>query len=165
MLEETLKSINSNLERVAKALEDSNYLYRKCVMKDTEVNIKEEKESTVIQMTPETNSSITVGQAYATNQPQPVLQETPVTAATPQPVTVVTQQPVQQPAATIPTTQVENSFTQEQLAVAMSNAVSAGKMNTVVGILQQFGVQALTQIDPKDYNKVATMLMEAGVKV
>lgn len=161
MLEETLKSINSNLERVAKALEDSNYLYRKCVMKDTEINTKDEKESTVIQMAPETNSNITVGQAYVTNQPQPVLQEPPVTH---QPVTVAAPQQ-EQPVATIPTTQVENSFTQEQLAVAMSNAVSAGKMNTVMGILQQFGVQALTQIDPKDYNKVATMLMEAGVKV
>lgn len=61
--------------------------------------------------------------------------------------------------------QTEKSFTQEELAVAMSNAVSAGKMNVIMGILAQFNVQALTQIDKKDYNKLATMLIEAGVKV
>lgn len=74
-----------------------------------------------------------------------------------------TEMPINQ---TIPVqAQTEKSFTQEELAVAMSNAVSAGKMNVIMGILAQFNVQALTQIDKKDYNKLATMLIEAGVKV
>lgn len=77
----------------------------------------------------------------AVNQPTPINQAIPVQA------------------------QTEKSFTQEELAVAMSNAVSAGKMNVIMGILAQFNVQALTQIDKKDYNKLATMLIEAGVKV
>ena len=58
-----------------------------------------------------------------------------------------------------------DNITQEQLAVAMSNAVSTGKMDVIQGILKQFRVQALTQINPADYNKVATMLKEAGVEV
>lgn len=77
----------------------------------------------------------------AVNQPTPINQAIPVQA------------------------QTEKSFTQEELAVAMSNAVSAGKMKVIMGILAQFNVQALTQIDKKDYNKLATMLIEAGVKV
>ena len=69
------------------------------------------------------------------------------------------------PATTIPATPQAESFTQEQLAVAMSNAVSAGKMNVVMEILGKFNVQALTQVNPADYNKLATMLREAGVNV
>lgn len=69
------------------------------------------------------------------------------------------------PATVIPATPQTESFTQEQLAVAMSNAVSAGKMNVIMEILGKFNVQALTQINPADYNKLATMLREAGVNV
>lgn len=69
------------------------------------------------------------------------------------------------PANVIPATPQTESFTQEQLAVAMSNAVSAGKMNVIMEILGKFNVQALTQINPADYNKLATMLREAGVNV
>ncbi len=69
------------------------------------------------------------------------------------------------PATVIPATPQAESFTQEQLAVAMSNAVSAGKMNVVMEILGKFNVQALTQVNPADYNKLATMLREAGVNV
>lgn len=69
------------------------------------------------------------------------------------------------PATVIPATPQTESFTQEQLAVAMSNAVSAGKMNVIMEILGKFNVQALTQINTADYNKLATMLREAGVNV
>ena len=69
------------------------------------------------------------------------------------------------PATVIPATPQTESFTQEQLAVAMSNAVSAGKMNVIMEILGKFNVQALTQINPADYNKLATMLREEGVNV
>lgn len=69
----------------------------------------------------------------------------------------------QEPVAQIPTAQ--QGFTREQLAVAMSNAVAAGKMATIQNVLQQFNVQALTQINPAEYNKVATLLKEAGVEV
>ena len=79
--------------------------------------------------------------------------------------TVNQQSVIQNQPNAIPTAQIQENFTQEQLAVAMSNAVSAGKMNIIQNILQQFGVQALTQINPSDYNRVATMLKEAGVEI
>lgn len=142
MLEETLKNINSNLERIAKVLESK--------VNSTETTNSSTK---MQESTPE------VGQATIPAQPlsqQPMATEIPQTPVA---------QPVIQTQSTIPTTPVQQSFTQEQLAVAMSRAVTAGKMNIIQGILQQFNVQALTQINPADYNKVASMLKEAGVEV
>lgn len=141
MLEEVLKSINSNLERIAKALEAEN----------VEV-VAEAVHETAKQFRPTENTPVQTVTPAIPQIPAPVVQP------------VQNPEPVQQ-ATAIPTTPVQESFTQEQLAVAMSNAVSAGKMNVIQGILQQFNVQALTQINPADYNKVATMLKEAGVKI
>ena len=141
MLEEVLKSINSNLERIAKALEAENVEVVAEAVHETAKQFRT-TENTVVQ-------TVT-----------PVIPQIPAPVVQP----VQNPEPVQQ-ATAIPTTQIQESFTQEQLAVAMSNAVSAGKMNVIQGVLQQFNVQALTQINPADYNKVATMLKEAGVKI
>lgn len=139
MLEEILKSINSNLERIANALEcKSAYTIG--------VDTSEGVDSQVTE-------KVTAEQAN-TYLPQPGVIQNSVGQAL--------QQVVPQ---AIPTTQIQESFTFDQLAVAMSNAVSAGKMNIIQGILQQLNVQALTQVNPSDYNKVATMLKEAGVTV
>lgn len=130
MLEEVLKTINLNLERIANALEKANEPI----------------------VTPEIRNPI--NNIVMPTQTEPIQQQ-------------VIQNPVAQPVVTttIPTTQVAESFTREQLATAMSKAVSAGKMNIIQGILQQFNVQALTEIAPSDYNKLATMLKEQGVEM
>lgn len=147
MLEEVLKSINSNLERIAKVLEAETIENVTDVMHENAKQFRQAGTTATVQ--PTVQSAITeIPQMLQPIQPEFI-------------------QPAQQPlpVATIPTAQAQESFTQEQLAVAMSNAVSAGKMATIQGILQQFGVQALTQIAPADYNKVAVALKEAGVKV
>lgn len=131
MLEETLKSINSNLERIAKALEIDSVDALAEIVHDTAQQFKQD-------------TSVSTSQIQSQQPMAPQVQ-------TPQPA--------------IPTTPAQQSFTQEQLARAMANAVSAGKMNVIQNILQQFNVQALTQINPSDYNKLATMLKEAGVEV
>lgn len=138
MLEEILKSINSNLERIAKALEVENV--------DAVVDMVHETAKQFGQ----TETTLVIPQAIIPQAPVAEVPQQPIQHATPQ---------------TIPTTQVQENFTLDQLAVAMSNAVNAGKMPVIQGILQQFGVQALTQINPNDYNKLATMLKEAGVEV
>ena len=145
MLENILQSINSNLERIAKTQEET-VKFMKEPVKISAQDIQETVK--VIENTMKDAVQVEAIQA-------PVQVNAQVNAQVPQ-------TPMQQ---TIPTTQVAESFTQEQLAVAMSNAVAAGKMNVIQGILQSFGVQALTQINPADYNKVATMLKEAGVQV
>ena len=135
MLETILNQINSNLEKIAKAQERRNELLESQIASNLKLEDKTQEEQNVLKEIPQ-----------AISQVQSVVQ-------------------VQNQANAIPTTPTQESFTQEQLAVAMSNAVSAGKMDIIQNILQQFGVQALTQINPNDYNKVATMLKEAGVEI
>lgn len=148
MLEEILNKINGNLERIANALE-------KEATKNEEVK-------------PLENTAFVANIANSvTNQVAPVQnQNSVVPVVQPMPV-IPTEQivPTEMVVPTIPTTIVQESFTQEQLARSMSNAVSAGKKDTILNILEQLGVQALTQINPTDYNKLAVMLKEAGVEI
>ena len=137
MLETILNQINSNLEKIAKAQERRNKLLESQIASNLKPEDKAQEEQKVLKDIPQVIPQV-----------QPAVQ-----------------QQVQNQANAIPTTPTQESFTQEQLAVAMSNAVSAGKMDIIQNILQQFGVQALTQINPIDYNKVATMLKEAGVEI
>ncbi len=154
MLEEILNKIDGNLERIANALE-------KEATKNEEVK-------------PLENTAFVANIANnVTNQATPVQNQNSVVPVAPvapvvQPMPVIpTEQivPTETVIPTIPTTIVQESFTQEQLARAMSNAVSAGKKDTILNILERLGVQALTQINPTDYNKLAVMLKEAGVEV
>lgn len=153
MLEEVLKNINSNLEKIANTLEDSDKLLRENFqVRDAKI-VKILADGKDIMPTPKPQVQTTTGLAPV--QQSVLIQDKPAVTG------VVSQAPVQ----TIPTTPVQEGFTQEQLAVAMSNAVAAGKMNAIQGILQQLGVQALTQVNPADYNKLAVMLKEAGVNI
>ena len=153
MLEEVLKNINSNLERIANALENNNKFLRE------NFQIKEAKTVKILAGGEEIMPT-SQPQVQTTIGPVPVQQSVLI-----QDKSAVTGVVSQAPVQTIPTTQIQEGFTQEQLAVAMSNAVSAGKMNVIQGILQQLGVQALTQVNPADYNKLAVMLKEAGVNI
>lgn len=171
MLESILQSINQNLERIANAQEEANVLLKKQMQHvaiGVDVGAAELSKTITETIIPNIEEPINKAEEIPVKvEVQP--QVAPVIPAQPAPMPVApatSVQPVPAPATpVIPTTTVQESFTREQLAVAMSNAVSAGKMNIVQGILQQFGVQALTQINPADYNKVATMLKEAGVNI
>ena len=136
MLETILNEINSNLEKIAKSLES-----------------KKEKSEGVSQNNIQSVQTPVVNTSQNTNKENQVV---PVQAP-------VVPQPVAIPQA-IPTTQ-NVGFTMEQLAAAMSNAVNAGKMNTVLEILHSFNVQALTQVNPADYGKLAALLKEKGIEV
>lgn len=126
MLENILSEINSNLVKIANALESK---------KEGTVGIP------VANIPQNTNVE---------SQVVPV--QAPVTAQ------------LVAPQQAIPTSQ-NAGFTMEQLAAAMSNAVNAGKMNTVLEVLHSFGVQALTQVNPVDYSKLAIALKEKGIEI
>lgn len=148
MLEDILKSINSNLEKIANSLGASdNKLSCECHLDAEKIIAKVEpvnvKGPVVNQPVCDPVQQVTISQPQI-QQAAPVIQQMP---------------------QAMPISNIQQSFTQEQLAVAMSNAVSAGKMGIIQNILQQLNVQALTQVNPADYNKLATMLQEAGVKV
>ncbi len=93
-------------------------------------------------------------------QPQARAPIAPVTPVQP-PVTPV-QQPVT-PVQPVPT-QVA-SYTAEQLALAATQLVDAGRRNELVQLLQSFGVSALTQLPKERYGEFATALRQRGVKL
>lgn len=73
------------------------------------------------------------------------------------------QQTPPQNATQVPTAAV--SYTQEQLAVAASSLLDAGKSNELVSLLASFGVQALTQLPQEHYGAFATKLRELGAQL
>lgn len=65
----------------------------------------------------------------------------------------------------LPTTAVAQEYTQDQVAVAMSGLMDAGKRDMVTQILASFGVQALLQIPKERYPELVLKLREAGANI
>jgi hypothetical protein len=53
----------------------------------------------------------------------------------------------------------------EQLAVAATQLVDAGRRNDLVSLLGSFGVQALTQLPKEHYGVFATQLRAMGARI
>lgn len=68
---------------------------------------------------------------------------------------------VQQPV--VPTS--TQSYTMEQLAVAATQLVDAGRRTELVGLLNSYGVQALTALPKEQYGAFATQLRGLGAKI
>lgn len=97
----------------------------------------------------------TVPTAVPASAPQPAV-PTAVPAA-PQPQTAA-------PApAAVPTT--AQSYTLDQLAVAATQLMDAGRRDEVVQLLHSFGVQALTALPKEQYGAFATALRQLGAKI
>lgn len=99
-------------------------------------------------------------------QSDPAQQQAPVQ----QPKAVPTQQqqaPAQQPApqqqGAVPTSNPE--YDMNQLAVAATQLMDAGKQQDLMALLGEFGVQALTQLPKEQYGAFATKLREKGAKI
>lgn len=65
----------------------------------------------------------------------------------------------------VPTTANVQGYTIEQLQVAAAGLMSAGKGPQVMGILQQFGIQAMTELPKERYGEFATMLRGVGAQI
>ncbi|RDW17018.1 hypothetical protein CWR48_15555 [Oceanobacillus arenosus] len=96
-----------------------------------------------------------VQQQAPVQQPEPI-QQTPVQ----HPVPVAQQAPVQQ---AVPTT--NPVYTIDQLAVAATQLMDAGKRDELIGLLGQFNVQALTALPQEQFGAFATRLRELGAKL
>lgn len=59
----------------------------------------------------------------------------------------------------------ENTYTLDQLAVAATALVDAGKREDLVALLNSFGVQALTTLPKDKYGAFATSLRGMGAKI
>jgi hypothetical protein len=81
---------------------------------------------------------------------------------------VQTQQAVniQTPPAQTPTAPASaQTYTMEQLAVAATQIVDAGRRTELVSVLNSFGVQALTALPKEHYGAFATQLRALGAKL
>lgn len=85
----------------------------------------------------------------------------PTTATTQSPAATVPA-PASNPAP-VPT--AAPTYTQEQLAVAATQLIDAGKRGEVIGLLTAFNVQALTQLPEEQYAAFALALRERGAKI
>jgi hypothetical protein len=66
-------------------------------------------------------------------------------------------------ATQVPTT--TQTYTLDQLAVAATQLVDAGRREELVGLLASFGVQALTALPKEQYGAFATQLRAMGAKI
>lgn len=106
-------------------------------------------------------------------QQAPAQQQAPVTPTQPQ--AVPTQQaPVQQQAPTTPASQQQQpqavptsapTYTFDQLAVAATQLMDAGRMADLQQLLSSFGVQALMELPETQFGAFATKLRELGAKI
>lgn len=83
--------------------------------------------------------------------------------AMPQGQIPVQNQPPAAPA--IPTAAPAQGYTLEQLQVAAAGLMSAGKGPQVMGLMQRFGIQAMTELPKERYGEFAMALREAGAQV
>jgi len=67
------------------------------------------------------------------------------------------------PQAAVPT--APQTYTLDQLAVAATALMDAGKQNELLGLLNHFGVQALTALPKEQYGNFATALRSLGAKI
>ncbi|MEO1815272.1 MAG: hypothetical protein ABGU93_06775 [Acetobacterium sp.] len=95
--------------------------------------------------------------------PAPQQMASPVTVPVDQPIQQPVQQPIQTPPAGIPTSDV--NYTNEQLAVAMTSLVDAGKMDAVRALLNRFNAPSLMQLPKEMYGAFANELRQMGAKL
>ena len=123
------------------------------------------------------STSVTPAQPITQVTPVPTVSSTPLSVASVQPV-IPTATPVpamqtpaaqpvaefQQPAA-IPTSHVAQSYTVEQLQMAMAPLVDAGKMEEIRALLNSFGVPSIMDQQPDQYGALATALRGMGAQI
>ena len=93
---------------------------------------------------------------------QPAAPTTPVQAAAPMaPAQSVT--PVAPTQATVPTTSV--TYTPDDLARAAFALMDSGRQQELIGLLQQFGVNAIPELKPEQFGAFATALRGMGAQI
>lgn len=99
--------------------------------------------------------------------PQASVQNAAPTAPAPQPQPIPAQNAAQQNPTTggLPTSTTPQSYTQDQIAVAMTGLVDRGMQPQVMAILSAMGCQTLLQVPKERYPELVTKLREAGAAI
>ena len=95
----------------------------------------------------------------------PVQAAAPVASAQPAVPTVPAQSvtPVAPTQATVPTTSV--TYTPDDLARAAFALMDSGRQQELIGLLQQFGVNAIPELKPEQFGAFATALRGMGAQI
>lgn len=103
--------------------------------------------------------------AQAVQMPVQMPIQAPAMAPPTAPVPVTAPAAPSQPVQAVPSGAPVQGFSLEQLQVAAAGLMSAGKGQQVMGILQQFGIQAMTELPKERYGEFAMALRGAGAQV
>ena len=96
-------------------------------------------------------------------QQQQPMQQAPQQQPMAQPTQQVPQQ--QQPMQQQPVPTSQTAYSMDQLAVAATQLMDAGKREQLMQLLATFGVQALTTLPQEQYGAFATKLRELGANI
>lgn len=69
------------------------------------------------------------------------------------------------PTTVIPVTNVQHTYTMDELSLAMARALDMGMMTEIQNLMAQFNVSCLAELNPSFYNDLALKLREIGVEV
>lgn len=113
-----------------------------------------------------TGSGVSLGAQV--NQPQPAqVIQFPQVSASAQPIqpqqTAPTAPPQAPPTSGVPTS--TQAYTMDQLAVAATTIIDAGRRQEVVQLLAQFGAPSLMLLPKEQYGAFATALRSIGAKI
>ncbi|EFM10140.1 hypothetical protein PaecuDRAFT_3099 [Paenibacillus curdlanolyticus YK9] len=112
-----------------------------------------------------TPNTAPIGQAPVSTAPSTPLGASPSTPVPVAPVGTASLAPAPvAPFGAVPTA-LPTSYTMEQLAVAATPLMDAGRQAEVVQLLQSFGAQALTQLPKERYGEFATALRAMGAQI
>lgn len=163
-LAESVKSLESNSFNQANTefLEMNQPISAAELPGQTQMNIPQ-------QTTVDTNPSVQSVTPVPT-QGAPVVQPTAVPVVSQYNAQQVPPTPVQQnipPVQAAPTTvpTATATYTLQQLALAGTQLVDAGRRDEVLALLSAFGVNALTELPKEQYGAYATKLREMGAKI
>lgn len=96
----------------------------------------------------------------------PVVPVSPVpTAASAPPVGAPVAPPAPAPAAPAVPVAGAPTYTLGQISRAGAALVDAGKMESLLGLLSRYGIQAITQLAPEQYGAFATELRALGAQI
>ena len=95
--------------------------------------------------------------------PAPAAAPASAPAPTPAAVPVATAPPAVAPLPTVPTS--AQTYTQDQLALAASGLIDAGKLAELQQLLASFNVDSLARLPADQYGAFATKLREMGAKI
>lgn len=160
-------TININAPELAQALNNIAHVIA-ITVSGMDKGLEAEPQQPVLQQIP---NAVPVNNISANNVP---VTNVPVQQAPIQNVTVqqppaqpqynnqpqIQQAPVQQ---SVPTQ--TQTYTMDQLAIAATQLMDSGKRTELIGLLGQFGVQALTALPKEQYGAFATALRGMGAKI